>query len=905
MTVLLDRPVEVTRRGGGSGWRPALRIARRELVRAPARTLVVLLMVLLPVTAVVALDTLLRTGEVSAAESLPLELRDAQARIEVFAEGGPVAQSPDGRLSQSSALGAPVLDEATLRELLPAGSRLLPVRDALQERGVRTPDGRVARAVLVGADLRDPATRGPWAVLSGRAPATADEVVVSAALADAGFLRGSVLVLADGRERRVTGTVAVPPSYGAYRAVVGLPAAVGLEDAPLRFVWTSGAEVTWADVLEVNGAGGLVLSRSVVLDPPPADEVPQLPDHDQTATTAAILALITVMAVLEVVLLAGPAFAVGARRSRRALALLAATGGEPRHVRRVVLAQGLLIGVGAAVLGAGLGIGLAAAARAPLTRWADARWGPFEVSLRDVVLLCLLGAGTAVLAAVVPAVVAARQPVVASLTGRRPSPVRTTGPTAVGVGLLVVGVLSCLGSLRRPSSELLIAFSALPTVVGAVLLAPALLHGLGRLAGRMPLPLRYAVRDADRQRSRTAPAVAAVAATVAAAFALGTAALSDAREQRETYTPSGPPGAAVVTSWSPEQATDWTAVEAAARRALPGEDVVALQGLALQQTGGDEGFDDVQLCRPGSAGTVPCDGFPASYAGSLGSSVLAGSSALDVLAPLLEPASVVTARRALAEGAVVAFGVPAGTVEVQRQRILPPPDGGQVEPDVVARVTAPVVSVQARDATPPALAVVGDELARRLGGATTVSVVVGDALTRDEEQRLQDEVSLVDAATSTSVERGPRDDERLAVLLLTLGAAVLVLAGTFAATSLALVEAQPDFAVLGQVGARPRTRRLIAGAYAAVLALAGGVLGVLAGAVPGLSAAVALTRTSYAVSGLPGEQLPSTWRYVDVPGLLLLGLLVVLPLLAGALAALSVRSTPPSPPAGLRASRWS
>ena len=47
----------------------------------------------------------------------------------------------------------------------------------------------------------------------------------------------------------------------------------------------------------------------------------------------AVIVLIVVMALLEVVLLAGPAFAVGARRQSRTLALMAATGGTPAQSR--------------------------------------------------------------------------------------------------------------------------------------------------------------------------------------------------------------------------------------------------------------------------------------------------------------------------------------------------------------------------------------------------------------------------------------------------------------------------------------------------------------------------------------------------------------------------------------------
>ena len=64
---------------------------------------------------------------------------------------------------------------------------------------------------------------------------------------------------------------------------------------------------------------------------------------------------------LETVLLAGPAFAVGARRRRRDLALVAAAGATPAHLRRIVLADGVVLGAVAAAAGVALGVGVAAA----------------------------------------------------------------------------------------------------------------------------------------------------------------------------------------------------------------------------------------------------------------------------------------------------------------------------------------------------------------------------------------------------------------------------------------------------------------------------------------------------------------------------------------------------------------
>lgn len=896
MTAVLERPTAPPppAAGTGNGWRPALRIARRELRRAPGRTLLVLLMVLLPVTAVVALDTLLRTADVSLREGLPRDLGGAEARIDPLG-GGPVRQTPDGARFENGGVPAPAVDVEALGDVLPAGSRLLTVRESAQQVLVRAQDGRTGRATLLGLDLRDPGTRGPYVVLDGRAPATAEEVAVTAPLARSGFDVGSRLVLPGGDERTVTGTVQYPLSYGTPRAVVGLPAAVGLaEREPSRF-YVSGAPVTWQDVQEVNALGATVLSRTVLADPPANSELPSIDDGGQAATTAAIIGLIAVMAVLEVVLLAGPAFAVGARRQRRALALMAATGAEPRHLRRVVLAQGVLVGAAAALLGAPLGIAVAGLARAPLGRWNDASWGPFDVGARDVALVSLLGAATAVLAALLPARSAARQPVVASLQGRRPQPVRAALPTAAGLALLTVGSVLSVASLSQGFPELWIAFAALPTVIGAVLLAPVLLAAAGRFAGRLPLPLRYAVRDADRQRARTAPAVAAIAATVAAAIALGTANASDAAEAARTYTPAGPVGVGLVTGQPlpGAEAPDWDALAELARRTLPGEPVRQVRGLPVTGPGGpDATYDEVQLCPVGAPAGRFCGAqLGGAYGASLGSSVLVGPDAVDVLAPLLDPVDAAAARRVVAGGGVAGVGVPAGEIEVRRFTVQLA-NGQPEEFELVGSATAAAVPVGRAEHFAPAQAILSEQVAQRLGGARTVALAVGESLSGAQERQLRDAVAAADGSVLVSVERGYQPAETLVVLVLGLIAATLVLAGTLAATSLALVEARPDFVTLHQVGARPGTRRLVAGAYAAVIALAGSALGVAAGLIPGVAAAVALTRYSSVQLGHSGVANVSDrpgLEFVVVPWLLVAALLLVLPMAAAAVAALTTR----------------
>ena len=67
-------------------------------------------------------------------------------------------------------------------------------------------------------------------------------------------------------------------------------------------------------------------------------------------------ALCMLVGMLEVVLLVGAAFAIAARRQVRDLGLLAANGGAGPDLRRVLLAQGLVLGAVSSVVGVALGV---------------------------------------------------------------------------------------------------------------------------------------------------------------------------------------------------------------------------------------------------------------------------------------------------------------------------------------------------------------------------------------------------------------------------------------------------------------------------------------------------------------------------------------------------------------------
>ena len=167
-----------------------------------------------------------------------------------------------------------------------------------------------------------------------------------------------------------------------------------------------------------------------------------------------MLVLIVVMALIEVVLLAGPAFAVGARKQQRSLALMSATGGTPAQSRRVIIGSAIVLGSAAALLGV-----VARHRGRPRCscRWCSRRsgayLGPFDVPWLHLVGIAGFGLLSAFLAAVVPAYLASRQDVVAVLAGRRGDRAPSLKSPLLGLVLLGAGIAGSVVGARRAAAR--------------------------------------------------------------------------------------------------------------------------------------------------------------------------------------------------------------------------------------------------------------------------------------------------------------------------------------------------------------------------------------------------------------------------------------------------------------------
>lgn len=949
------RPARTPRR---AGWVVALRIARREVARAKGRSALVLALIMLPVLVVTLASTLLRTAEVTTVEGLPRELGAADAAVAppwptTEQDRGGILQCPDSSCAMS-APGTPpatVRDQATaeahIRSVLGADARLLAIPSA--EVGAMVGD-RSLRVRATEADLADPLLAPMVSLRQGRAPAAAGEVVVTEPLARAGAAIGSSVSLGEFGEATVVGVVrSLRVADEAFAAPGGLGIPMVSPDATNHARWLVSApgEVSWEAVRALNAERMVVTSGAVITDPPTRSELAADPataplvDMMQpggSGTLPAVIGLLVAMIALEVVLLAGPAFAVGAAQQTRALGLIAAQGGTARQLRRVVLGQAVVLGGLAAVGGVVLGLVAAGLLVAVLPRLipSTAGMGPFDVGWLEVGLVAGLGFASAVIAALAPARAAARMDPVRAMAGRRPQPRATRRHPLLGMVLVGLGIgLALVGaypSRPRASSSggpggdgsLLIAAGAVVAVLGVVLLAPLAVRLLARLARRAPLAGRYALRDMARNQLRTAPAVAAVAAVVAGAVALGIATSSDSAQSQAIFTPTRPIGDGIVAIYPDqlppaEQTRLWQALGDAVQTRFPAARVTAIPALSDPYTGAISGatlmLTDATVLPPGATGVFDPGSVGAAQQSAAGMTgvryggILVGQTGLAGISDLLTAEQRQRATDALDAGtAVVLRNAPApqdaGTAQFDLTRL----DLSALAAEELPRLdtyTVPAIGVQVPGIGLPAAAVIPDALATRAGVTPVTGALLVDAdtpLTEADRQRLQfvidNEPAIVAAQVDgyAAVETGWTNDLRTIQLILFAAAGVLVLAGSLTAALLALSDARADFATLGAVGGAPRIRRRISGVYGAAIAFTGAALGAAVGFIPGVAITYPLTTdhwTPAMIGRVSTGGQPIADHYLVIPWPMIATLVVGLPILVGLFVAATTRSRLP------------
>ena len=276
---------------------------------------------------------------------------------------------------------------------------------------------------------------------------------------------------------------------------------------------------------------------------------------------------------------------------------------------------------------------------------------------------------------------------------------------------------------------------------------------------------------------------------------------------------------------------------------------------------------------------------------SLGANIMVSDDRLPVGLIGVAERDVSRAERMLRQGAIVAFVSPGLSVDGDTATVVQhvfDPETGNEAGNHSAKLPAAFVTLTEPWAGPAA--VMSTAAAEELGAEpATVALAVTGRVSEQQEAAANEALAAISQTASLYVERGYQADDETVIaqlVLLVLGG-VLMLGGTLTATFLALSDARPDLATLSAVGASPRTRRGVAAAYAVVVGLVGAVLGAAVGLIPGIAVTWPLTSSSGLDGGAP------TGPFLDIPWLMVLGLVVVLPALTALLVGLFARSRLP------------
>jgi putative ABC transport system permease protein len=922
--------------------RLAFRIARREALRYKGRSVLSITLLGLPLLAVAIGATAYDTAQLSKEESAEQYLGANDAYIEFAIPGVAIEQlNWDDRWISYEVPGDTGTEEPPERDVpeteilaaLPAGTRLAPYSPqngtgtALQ---VRTDDG-LAPVQGYGYDLSDDLySNAGIAFLDGAAPEDGEAVLNEAAAERLGMSVGDDLVVEgeDGpTEMPVSGIVEVPWNLNEPMAFAG-----SFASEPLGWLVHTPETLTKEQALGLNELGLTVWAGSLLDEPPTQQFVQSTAPIDQAQFM--IYGLILVAVIMEVVLLAGPAFAISAKRRTREFALMSANGATPGQIRGVVLAGGVLFGLIAAVVAVAVGIGIVAAA----TPWLESVLGYRSAGLRVMpvlqVSLVAVAIATGLLSALAAAISASRVNVVAALMGRAGRRGGSKRWMVVGVAMVAAGIASGLGGVALWSLPLMAAAIVLAQL-GLVTCTPALLALAAKLGRWMPLAPRMALREAGRNRGSAAPAIAAVLGVVAAGMAFSMIAVASetkSEQERDRDLPQGTMTLTLTNNGGSDVAVDWEAalaeVEPRLRTRLddleltPVPEYSGWGGCGVVAAGPDQDVDCQWTALRPEENRCPYWGADVSTEEAEQAAIeaarkdprcnevmnpawayvdnVAGTTDPAVVAAYtdLEGAELDSAVDVLERGGVIIadpWAVTDGTVTLQQQITVWDENGGSTEPQDTL-LELPAVAVEQRQLgvnamllSPAAAEAMGMELSPwqreyLVSSTSELETADLDSLAASLNQE------FADGTARASFEIVDYTDPFVFYLVIAVTGlcALVALGATAVSTGLIVAEQRRDMATLGAIGAAPALRKRFAMWQTVVIAVFGAGLGTVAGFIGYALIRETLNRPlqfQYPFAALYGWELP--WASFTI-------MLVAVPLTAALGAVVFTKATLPS-----------
>lgn len=862
-----------------------LRLARRQVMRAAGSSVLVAALILLPMSVIVGALVFIDGRQPTTAERIHAELGEAQGWVAVVSGADPSLRQyldqPEWWEIDRDESGRPLAEPQPAPEspvpFLPAGTEAIEIGEGWAR--TETAGGLASLTTVIG-DAGAEVLRGRFTLHEGQPATGVDEAMVSpGALQRLGAAVGDTVTLVEPAGRYTIAGVLSRAEDADAAEVLFLPAT-----PETRRMQTEPASTRWYlpewrasrdDVSALNKAGMIVFDRDLVAHPGAAAA-----PTGAEALGWSLVALISAGAAFSgylVVLLAGAAFSVSARRQQHALAVAASVGATRGDVFRIVLLQGTVLGLVGGIAGAGAGVGLGILLLHLFDDGAASSFWGVHVPGPALAAVVTFAVVIGTLAALVPARAATRGEVIAALRGsRKPVRVRVDRPLW-GSLLLIVGVAVTAASafwLAAINGEWLVPVDDPRRIVciWGIILGPILLQVgvivaghwiialVARALSRVGLAARLASRDAAANPGRIVPAFAAIAACAfLASTALGSLALVTGQQQRGWWY-SAPVDTLSIYGWvgggggsglSAEQVRE---AETRARDILDRTSPTALGTLwrpfdPNADAGADGRVDPAAtIVVPQLQDYVSCDDVRSGECLLPGQVLVQGAWALAVVEPddlatvVGEPISASDLATYREGGALLLddrFATADSEVVLNRMTTAEVDDAWNgADVDVAATVTVPALVVDRglyRDTNvllSPAAAEQAGVVRDR--GSWQVIAAYDEPPAPTERDGVGREVFAQDSAAlslSLHSEDGPPAADLW--LLLVVGAtAVLVVAASAVSLGLARVERRPDDATLAAVGGSHRLRRGIAGWQAIILVGIGMITGVVAGILP-------------------------------------------------------------------------
>ena len=851
-----------------SAFAVAARLARREVVRRPWRSLVVMLLVVGPVVVLTGLAVMVRTEVDPLDEEFTALWGDADAVV--YSD----APDPEGAVAP----GAPV-PGSPLDGLLPEGTREVPFREAWVR--VKTDAAQRDWTEVTDLSIVDPAVESTVDEVEGRLPRGDHEVLLSTALAERLELGiGDELVLERpvAHTATVVGTATWRHDLSRHAVLVDAESTSSLLDllgghqlvgvSHRQLVTLPDGHVPGPQLLDALQRGGI---ENRFVDPWSEGAG----DGAQVVIVWSWVGGAVAFVIVGVVIAA--AFAVTARRQLQLLGQLMGNGAGESTLRATLFLQGSVIGIVGGLVGIGIALAALEVGRPLVERLVDHRIGGYEVRPGDLFPIVLLATVAATVAALIPARTAVRTSVLDALAGRRPVgpyPNRLVlrGAVAAAGGLVLLAVATA-GSTNGGTGTWLFVLTgiagALAVILGTCAMSPAIISRLEPLATHLRGTARLAARSVARQRSRTGAIVAAIAVVAAGAVAASTVWLSALAADQQAVGWEMPDDLVVVDRrtetvdaeglWTSERRPVDDATLAELLEIVPGATVVQARSAAVPR-----------------GGTWNRGGDPFPPRDVVGEPFLVVDP--DTAAAIRVPDHV---QDALDRRGFVTYGWgPDGedlTEPEDRPVDVVHPDGGSFADGVMMTV------VEGRDLRfgPMATADAAESLGLELGPGLAL-LVTPEPLTDDQRDALGD--LRDDVSSTTGVTEGATQSWdavwvdfhqptwQPSSALVTTGivavATIFALGVVALGLSLSAAETKDERDVLAAIGARPTTLRRLAAAKAAVLATVGAAVGVPLGFVPTLVVVRA------ANAGDPYSVVPVVFPWVQI-GLLVLAVPVV------------------------------